>query len=190
MHIYYLPCSLNSPPFEHCNNNWHELRKIKLLIIQFSSSSCYFLPLRSTYSPQYPKYTDVGDHVSKPYKPNKTAAWPASQRFPNWMVARNSQIQHALDFFMNIISIYLKFNKSLNKLLAVLMFWYCPTFWQGNMNIHLMMMWEHCTLDSLIFWCGKLCYSNIIIITSFFQLSFPIGNLKIPSACEFHTDIS
>jgi hypothetical protein len=34
-------------------------------------------------------------------------------------------------------------------------------------------MWEHCTFDSKIFWCGKVYYSNSIIITNFVQILIP-----------------
>jgi hypothetical protein len=39
--------------------------------------------------------------------------------------------------------------------------WRCPTTF---MNVA---MWEHCTFDNEIFRCGKIYYSNSIIITDF-----------------------
>jgi hypothetical protein len=46
---------------------------MKLLILQFSPSSCHFLSLRLTYSPQHPVFNlcsslNVRNHVSHPQK--------------------------------------------------------------------------------------------------------------------------
>jgi hypothetical protein len=38
-------------------------------------------------------------------------------------------------------------------------------------------MWEYCAFDNQIFGCGKIYYSNSIIITNFCKLSFPIVGL-------------
>jgi hypothetical protein len=40
-------------------------------------------------------------------------------------------------------------------------------------------MWKHCTFDSEIFECGKVDYSDSIIITNFVKLSFPAVVLNI-----------
>jgi hypothetical protein len=45
----YIPCLPHSPWLD---NSRYILRKVKLFIMQFSSSSCYFIPLCSKYSLQ------------------------------------------------------------------------------------------------------------------------------------------
>jgi hypothetical protein len=42
-------------------------------------------------------------------------------------------------------------------------------------------MWEHCTFDNEIFRCGKIYYSNAIIIINLCKLSFQIVGLKVSS---------
>jgi hypothetical protein len=42
------------PWFDRCNNVWRSVQVMKLLIMQSSSASHHFLPLRSKYSPQHP----------------------------------------------------------------------------------------------------------------------------------------
>jgi hypothetical protein len=39
---------------DRSNYTWRRLQVMKPLIMQFSSTSCHFIPPRSRYSPQYP----------------------------------------------------------------------------------------------------------------------------------------
>jgi hypothetical protein len=41
------------------------------------------------------------------------------------------------------------------------------------------LIWEHCTFNSQIFECGKIYYSNFIILTFSFKLSFSLVGLEI-----------
>jgi len=53
-HAWYIPCLPHPPWLDHPNNIWWSIHIIKLLIMQSSSASYHFLPLRSKYSPQHP----------------------------------------------------------------------------------------------------------------------------------------
>jgi hypothetical protein len=56
MYFLSLPCILHVcsiSPSDHISNIWCRVWIMKLLIMYFSPSFCYFLPLRSTYSPQH-----------------------------------------------------------------------------------------------------------------------------------------
>jgi hypothetical protein len=45
----------NHPPcFDHPNNTGWRVQTMQLFIIQFSSTSYHFIPLRSKYSPKHP----------------------------------------------------------------------------------------------------------------------------------------
>jgi hypothetical protein len=50
----YAASHLSPPRLHHSNNIWRSVQVMKLLIMQSSSASCHFLPLRSKYSPQHP----------------------------------------------------------------------------------------------------------------------------------------
>jgi hypothetical protein len=52
--VYYKSHPFHPPSFYHPNNIWRSLQVMKLLIMQSSPVSCYFLPLRSKYAPQHP----------------------------------------------------------------------------------------------------------------------------------------
>jgi len=54
IHVYYMPRPSHPHWVVHPNNVWWKAQFMKLLIILFSPFSCYFLPLRSKYSPQHP----------------------------------------------------------------------------------------------------------------------------------------
>jgi hypothetical protein len=46
----YIPCSSNP----NSNYTWRRVQDMKLLIMQFSPTSCHFISLLSKYSPQHP----------------------------------------------------------------------------------------------------------------------------------------
>jgi hypothetical protein len=48
-----LPCPFHPPWPDHSNYTWRRVQAMKLLIMQFSPTSCHFISLRSKYSPQY-----------------------------------------------------------------------------------------------------------------------------------------
>jgi len=48
-----MPLLSHSPWFDHSNNIWWSVQVMKLLIMQSSLASCFFLSLRSKYSPQH-----------------------------------------------------------------------------------------------------------------------------------------
>jgi hypothetical protein len=74
------PCYMHwpsHPPWsDHANTVWWGAEIIKLLIMQFYTTSCYFIPLRSKYSLQHPvlkrlslcSSLNVREHVSHPHK--------------------------------------------------------------------------------------------------------------------------
>jgi hypothetical protein len=72
-HLCYMPCPSHSPSLDHSNYIWQRVQVMKLLIMQFSPPSCYFVPLRSKYPPQHPVLTppslrsslNVRDQVSR-----------------------------------------------------------------------------------------------------------------------------
>jgi hypothetical protein len=47
-HSCYIPCPSHSPWFHHSNYTWRRVQVMKLLIMQFSPTSCHFIPLRLT----------------------------------------------------------------------------------------------------------------------------------------------
>jgi hypothetical protein len=49
-----MPRPPHSPWFDLPNNIWWWVQNMKLPIVQLSSVSRYFIPLRSKYSPQHP----------------------------------------------------------------------------------------------------------------------------------------
>jgi hypothetical protein len=53
-HSCYMPCPSHPPLFDHSNYTWRRVQVMKLLITQFSLTSCHFTSLRSKYSPQHP----------------------------------------------------------------------------------------------------------------------------------------
>jgi len=52
-HACYIPFTSHPPWFDHQNNISWSIQAMKLQIMQSFPSSCYFLPLRSEYSPQH-----------------------------------------------------------------------------------------------------------------------------------------
>jgi hypothetical protein len=53
-HACHMPCPPHSPWFDLPNNIWWWVQIMKLPTVQLSLFSCYFIPLRSKYSPQHP----------------------------------------------------------------------------------------------------------------------------------------
>jgi hypothetical protein len=53
-HLCYMPCPSLPPWLEHSNYTWRTVQVMKLLIMQFSPTFCYFNSLWSKYSPQHP----------------------------------------------------------------------------------------------------------------------------------------
>jgi hypothetical protein len=60
---------------DHSNYSWRRVHVMKLLIMQFSPTSCHLMSLRSKYSPQHPVSTlspcsslNVRDQASRPYR--------------------------------------------------------------------------------------------------------------------------
>jgi hypothetical protein len=49
-----MPCPSHPPWFDHSNFTWRRAQVMKLLIMQFSSTSCHFISLQSKYSSQHP----------------------------------------------------------------------------------------------------------------------------------------
>jgi hypothetical protein len=49
-----MPCPSHPPWLHHSNDIWRREQVTKLLIMQFSPTSYYFVTLRSNYSPQHP----------------------------------------------------------------------------------------------------------------------------------------
>jgi hypothetical protein len=49
-HACYMPCPSH---LHHSNYTWRRVQVMKLLIMQFSPTSCHFIPLRTNYSPQH-----------------------------------------------------------------------------------------------------------------------------------------
>jgi hypothetical protein len=54
-HAPYMPCPSHAPWLHNSNYTWRRVQVIKLFIVQFSPTSCHFIPLRSKYSPQHPQ---------------------------------------------------------------------------------------------------------------------------------------
>jgi hypothetical protein len=52
-HSCYMLCPSHPPWLYHSNYIWWRVKAMKLLIMQFSPTSCHFIPLWSKYSPQY-----------------------------------------------------------------------------------------------------------------------------------------
>jgi hypothetical protein len=52
--VYHMPCPSHPPWLDHSNIIWQGLWVMKLLTVNFSPISYYFIPLMSRYSPQYP----------------------------------------------------------------------------------------------------------------------------------------
>jgi hypothetical protein len=52
----YMPYRSHPPWLDHSNYTWGRVQVMKLLIMQFSPTSCHFTSLRSKYSPQHPVY--------------------------------------------------------------------------------------------------------------------------------------
>jgi hypothetical protein len=50
----YMPSPSHPPWLDHSNYTWRRVQVMKLLIMQFSPTSCHFISLRSKYSPQHP----------------------------------------------------------------------------------------------------------------------------------------
>jgi hypothetical protein len=70
MNLLSLPCVLHAKTdsryFDHFNNIWRRVEIVKILIMQLSSVSCYFLTLR----PKYPKRPVLGHfHSMKVSRP-------------------------------------------------------------------------------------------------------------------------
>jgi hypothetical protein len=55
LHSRYMTCLYHPPWLDHSNYTWQRVQVMKLLIMQFSPTSCHFIPLRSKYSPQHPQ---------------------------------------------------------------------------------------------------------------------------------------
>lgn len=53
-HVCYMPCSYHLSQLDHSIYIWQRVKFMKLLVIQFSPSSYYFVPLWSRYIPQCP----------------------------------------------------------------------------------------------------------------------------------------
>jgi hypothetical protein len=53
-HSCYIPCPSNPPWMYHSCYTWRKAHVLKHFVMQFSPTSCHFIPLRSKYSPQYP----------------------------------------------------------------------------------------------------------------------------------------
>jgi hypothetical protein len=76
-HSCYMSCPFHPPWLQHFNYTWGKVQVMKLLIMQFSSTSCHFISLRSKYSPQQPvlkhphslcSSLNVRDQVSHPQR--------------------------------------------------------------------------------------------------------------------------
>jgi hypothetical protein len=70
-HACYMLLPSNPRWFDHLSNIWWWVQTMQLLIMQFSPSSCHFIPLRSKSSPQHlvlenpPLMWDQGSHTHK-----------------------------------------------------------------------------------------------------------------------------
>jgi hypothetical protein len=51
-HTCYMPCPSHPPRLDLSDYTWQRVQVMKLLIMQFSPASCYFIPFWSKYSPQ------------------------------------------------------------------------------------------------------------------------------------------
>jgi hypothetical protein len=49
-----MPRPLHPHCLDHSNYTWRRVQVTKLLIMQFSPTSCHFIPLWSKYSPRHP----------------------------------------------------------------------------------------------------------------------------------------
>jgi hypothetical protein len=58
---------------DHSNYTWRRAQITKLLVMQFFTSSLYFIPRRSEYSPQHPVLTHSSVHV--PHLMPKDQVW-------------------------------------------------------------------------------------------------------------------
>jgi hypothetical protein len=52
-HSCYMPCPSLPPLLDHSTYTWRRVQVTKLLIMQFSPTSCHFISLRSKCSPQH-----------------------------------------------------------------------------------------------------------------------------------------
>jgi hypothetical protein len=48
-HSCYMPCPSHLPSLDHSNYTWRRVQVMKLLIMQFSPTSCHFISLWTTY---------------------------------------------------------------------------------------------------------------------------------------------
>jgi hypothetical protein len=48
-----MPCTSHPSWLDHSNYTWRRVQVMKLLIMQFSPTSCHFISLWSKYSPQH-----------------------------------------------------------------------------------------------------------------------------------------
>jgi hypothetical protein len=53
-HSCYMSYASHLPWLDHSNYTWRRAQVMKFLIMQYSLTSCHFIPLRSNYSPQLP----------------------------------------------------------------------------------------------------------------------------------------
>jgi hypothetical protein len=53
-HSCYMPFPSHPPWFDNSNYTWRRVQAMKLLLMQFSPTSCHFISLLSKYSPQHP----------------------------------------------------------------------------------------------------------------------------------------
>jgi hypothetical protein len=68
-----MPRQLHPRLLDHPNKIWLRVHIVKLLIVHFSSASCYFLPLRYKHSPTHPILKDPQIYVHPSDQETKNA---------------------------------------------------------------------------------------------------------------------
>jgi hypothetical protein len=106
-----MPCSSYSPSFAHANNVRCRIQFTKLLITQISTSTRYFLYLRSKYSSQHPHYPvgsryeysvqnlHSGGALLEPRSGQRLSWFRVS--WVNAVLVRHSDHDHAFPIFSN-----------------------------------------------------------------------------------------
>jgi hypothetical protein len=163
-HSCYMPCPSHTPSLDHSNYTWRRVQVMKLLIMQFSPTSCHFSSLRAKYFTQHHVHSrtlslcssfNVREQVSHPYKTKGKIIVLYSLIFMFLDSRREDKgfwtewYQVLPKFSLFLISSWIKFwfvtvvPKYLNcatfskHLFATCMSWFCPASWWRESDMYL-----------------------------------------------------